>query len=457
LDTQSPELTTFVVRLAATFFFVAANGFFVAAEFALVKVQTGQLRERSRSSRRARVALHIRSHLDHYLSACQLGITLSSLILGWLAEPAVAELLLWGASAAGLGLDPASVWVHAVALGIALSVVTFLHMTLGEQAPKIWAINRSDTVVLQTARPLQVFAAVFQPFIWVINQSSNGLLRLAGMSPDELDEASHNVEELRMILAASAQAGHISDQQLELAENVFAMMNLEVRHILVPRLDVEFLSLERPLEENLDILRESGHSRFPLCETGLDSVIGIVHAKELLRSQPAGENVDLRALARPPLFVPDTQPLARLIARMRQTRSHCAVVVDEHGTGVGLAFLEDAIEEIVGPIGDEFDEPELEVRRSGGGVLELPGSLALPEAAELLGADGLGEESDTIGGHLVAELGRLPRAGDELEIGRYRLRVEEVSQRRIVRLRCEPIAAATRRSAGPGTGGGNQG
>jgi CBS domain containing-hemolysin-like protein len=306
------------------------------------------------------VAYHIRSHLDHYLSACQLGITLSSLILGWLAEPAVAELLLWGAAALGLGLDPASVWVHAVALALALSVVTFLHMTLGEQAPKIWAINRSDAVVLQVARPLELFAAAFQPFIWVINQSSNGLLRLAGMSPDELGDASHNVEELRTILAASAEAGHISDQHLELAENVFGMMDLEVRHILVPRVDVTFLSLQRPLEENLGILRESRDSRFPLCEVGLDSVIGVVHAKDLLRTEPAGETIDLRALARPPLFVPDTQPLARLIAQMRRAKRHCAAVVDEHGTGVGLAFLEDAIEEIVGPIRDEFDEPEPE-------------------------------------------------------------------------------------------------
>jgi len=439
LDTQGPELTTFVLRLAATLFFVAANGFFVASEFALVKVQVTQLRERSKRSRRARVAYHVRSHLDMYLSACQLGITLSSLILGWLAEPAVAEFLLWAAGIAGLGLDPGNLWVHAIALALALSVVTFLHMTLGEQAPKIWAINRSDSVALQVARPLQLFAAAFRPFIWVINESSNGLLRIAGMSPDELGDSSHNVEELRSILAASAEAGHISDQQLELAENVFAMIQLEVRHILVPRVDVAYLSLERPVEENLRILQESGHSRFPLCEVGLDTVVGFIHAKEVLASAADGKTIDLQSLARRPLFVPDTQPLARLIAQMQRTRNHCAVVVDEHGTSVGLAFLEDALEEIVGPIADEFDEPAAAVRNAGGGVLDLPGSLALPEAEELLGAEDLGDESDTIGGHVVAELGRLPRPGDELTIGRYRIRVDEVKQRRIVRLLCEPV------------------
>lgn len=439
METTHPELTTFALRLAATLFFVAVNAFFVAAEFALVKVQVTQLRERSQRSRRARVAYHIRSHLDMYLSACQLGITLASLILGWLAEPAIAELLLWAAGSAGLALDPGGVWLHAIALALALSIVTFLHMTLGEQTPKIWAINRSESVALQVARPLQLFAAAFRPFIWVINESSNGLLRIAGMRPDELGESSHNIEELRTILAASAEAGHISDRQLELAENVFAMIELEVRHILVPRVDVAYLSLERPLQENMRVLQESGHSRFPLCEVGLDSVVGFIHAKEVLAVAAAGHNVELQSLARQPLFVPDTQPLARLIAQMQRTRNHCAVVVDEHGTSVGLAFLEDALEEIVGPIADEFDEPAAVIRGAAGEALELPGSLALPEAEGLLGADDLGDESDTIGGHLVAQLGRLPRVGDEMTVGRYRLRVGEVQQRRIVRLLCEPL------------------
>jgi CBS domain containing-hemolysin-like protein len=446
---NEPDLTTFALRLAATLFFVAANGFFVAAEFALVKARTAQLRERSGQSRRARAAYHISSHMDQYLSACQLGITLSSLILGWLAEPAIAELLLWGAASAGLGLDPASVWVHAVALALALSVITFLHMTLGEQAPKIWAINRSDTVVLQVAKPLQLFAAVFRPFIWVINESSNWLLRLAGMGSDELGESSHNVEELQSILAASAEAGHISDRQLELVRNVIAMIGLEVRHILVPRVDVEYLSLQRTPDENLKIVRDSGHSRFPLCDVGLDSLIGFVHAKQVLAAAAAGELIEMSAFARRPLFVPDTQPLARLIARMQRSRNHCAMVVDEHGTAVGLAFLEDAIEEIIGPIGDEFDEPESSVRGAGGDVLELPGSLSLPEAAERLGAADLGDESDTIGGHVVAVLGRLARLGDELAIGRYRLTVAEVSQRRIVLLNATPLKNGKKLQTGP--------
>jgi CBS domain containing-hemolysin-like protein len=216
------------------------------------------------------------------------------------------------------------------------------------------------------------------------------------------------------------------------------MIDLEVRHILVPRVDVVYLSLERDLDENLRVLRESGHSRFPLCEVGLDTVIGVVHAKDVLRIEGDLADLDIRSLARNPIFVPDTQPLARLIGRMQRQRGHCAVVVDEHGSCVGLAFLEDALEEIVGPIRDEFDDHEDGARGIGGGALDVPGSMALPEAEDLLGADDLGDESDTIGGHIVSILGRLPRQGDEMDIGDFRVRVAEVRQRRITRLRCVP-------------------
>lgn len=445
---QPLDATTALFRLGVTFFFVAANGFFVAAEFSLVKVRPGRLRALGEAgSGAARVARHIHAHLDRYLSACQLGITLSSLILGWLAEPAVADILVWGANGVGWSISLADPIVHAVALAVALSIVTFLHMTLGEQAPKLWAIGRSEATARQVAYPLRAFETAFRPFIWVINEASNGVLRMAGMRRDELGEASHNVDELRGLLAASARAGHISGRQLEIAENVFGIIDLEVRHIMLPRVDVVFLSLQHSAEENLRILRESGHSRLPLCEVGLDSVIGIVHAKDLLRFRK-DEPVDLKTLARKPIFVPDTQPLARLIGRMQRSRSHCAVVLDEHGSAVGLAFLEDALEELVGPIQDEFDQAEADVQKVGGGALEVAGSLALPEAADVLGLPDLGDEADTIGGYVVACLGRLPRHGDEVEIGRYRATVVELRRRRIRRLRFEPRVRQAAEEAG---------
>jgi CBS domain containing-hemolysin-like protein len=444
---QPTDATTILLKLGVTFFFVATNAFFVAAEFALVKVRPARLRALADAGlASARMARHIHARLDRYLSACQLGITLSSLILGWLAEPAVADLMVQAANGLGWSLSLANPVVHVVALALALTVVTFLHMTLGEQAPKLWAISRADSTALQVSPALRLFEIAFRPFIWVINESSNAMLRMAGMKPQELGEASHSVDELRGILESSARAGHISGRQRELAENVFGIIDLEVRHIMLPRVDVVYLSLQNPPAENLHILRESGHSRLPLCEVGLDSVVGVVHAKDLLRFQPADEPPDLKTLARKPIFVPDTQPLARLIGRMQRSRSHCAVVVDEHGSTVGLAFLEDALEELVGPIQDEFDEAEADVKNVGGGVLEVSGAMALPEAADVLQLADLGDEADTIGGYVVASLGRLPRHGDELRVGSYHVTVVEVRRRRIARLRFElvPRPAAPR-------------
>jgi len=437
-DPPQLGLLTFAWRLALAALFVGINGFFVAAEFALVKVRRTQLHSLAEAgSRRARLAEQIHSRLDHYLSACQVGITLASLVLGWLAEPAVAELLLYLLSTFGVTIAHSSPMIHGVALATALTIVTVVHVVLGEQAPKIWAIANPQLASLRLAYPLRLFALVFRPFIWGINDLSNRLLKTAGITPESLSESSHSVDELKAIVAGAAQAGNISGRQLELAENVFGIMGLEVRHILVPRVAVEFLSLQNDPAENLRVIRESGHSRLPLCEKGLDSVIGIVHTKDVMASLVDGKEPDLVALKRNPLFVPDTQPLSRLIVRMQRTRSHCTIVLDEHGTAIGLAFLEDAIEEIVGPIEDEFDAVAPRVQQTERGVIEMAGSLALPEAADWLEMPDLGEEADTIGGHVVALLGRLPRQGDELDIGDYHVTVVEVTRRRIMKLRFE--------------------
>ncbi len=440
------DFSTYGWRLAATLFFVLVNGFFVAAEFSLVKVRLTQIQARVEAgSARARTAHHVVTHMDRYLSACQLGITVASLILGWLAEPAVAELLLAGAAALDVGLDPADPWVHATALALALAFITTLHMTVGEQAPKLWAIHRAESTALSVSKPLVVFTQALHPLILVINAISNGILRLLGLSLEEIvGSASHSAEELKRILIASAGSGEITRRQLELAQNVLDIIELEVRHIMVPRVDVVFLSLQNAPEENLRIVRESGHSRFPLCAVGLDTVMGLVHAKGVLTAPDASGSPDLRSLARSPVYVSDTQSVSRLIFQCQRSRSHCSVVVDEHGTCVGLAFLEDALEEIVGPIFDEFDEATQDVVRLGSGAIEMPGSLSLPEAAGVLGLGDLEDESDTIGGYVVARIGRLPRKGDQLEVGGWVVTVASVIRRRIERLHFDPVAQAVR-------------
>ena len=427
------DMVSVAWSLAATLAFVLLNGFFVAAEFSLVKVRPQRIAALAEDgSRPAAVVRQMLGRMDLYLSSCQLGITVASLILGWLAEPAIARLVLTGAAA--LGWQVGQPLAHGVALGVALAVVTTLHMTLGEQAPKIFAVRRPEPTALVTAYPLKVFTLVLRPLIWVINAISNHLLRLGGVSAEEHGEGSFTADELRQILSASARAGHISPRQRRFAENVLGFIDLEVRHIMVPRIDVVELRTGDSVEGSLDVVRRSQHSRFPLCEEDLDAVVGVVHAKDTLAALIKGEPVDLRALAREPVFLPDTQSLGRMIVELQRRRSEAAIVLDDRGTAIGMVFLEDALEEIVGPIQDEFDHEEPAVQQPGPGVTELRGDVPLPEALELLGMDDAGTD-DTIGGHVVSLLGRLPRDGDELELDGYKVTVVDVDRHRILRLR----------------------
>jgi len=422
---------------------VLLNGFFVAAEFAIVKLRQTRV-EAIATERgwRGKVLARVHRHLDAYLSACQLGITIASLVLGALGEPAVSVLIVAAAGAVGISVADSS-WLHVVALGLAFALITFLHMTVGEQAPKMWALRRAERTALRTALPLRAFAWLFGPFIVVINGISNMMLRMAGL-PVGPHHESHTAEEIRSILSLAARSGDISDREYELTENVFRMIALEVRHIIVPRVDTEYLSLEKPPPESLRQIRETKHSRLPLCEVGLDSAVGIVHTKDALEQALDGNEIDLRALAREAIFVPDTMPLSSFLLDLQTKQAHCAIVLDERGTAIGLAFREDALEEIVGPLGDEFDAKEPELREIGGGSYELPGRMALPELCDRLDfelAEEENESEDTIGGHVTARLGRLPKTGDAVTVGPYVAKVIAVTNRRVHRLRFDPPRA----------------
>lgn len=442
-------------RLGATLFFVLLNALFVAAEFALVKARVTRIEAlAAEGSRRAEALRHVLAHLDRYLSACQLGITLASLALGALGEPAVSVLLLAAARGAGFEVSDESAWLPVVSIALAFAVITSLHMTLGEQAPKMWALRRAESTALRTAWFLRVFAFVFGPFIAALNGLSNAMLRMAGLPAGEIHEPGHSAEEIRSILWLSARTGEISERELEITENVFRMIEKEVRHIIVPRADVDFLSLERELDENLRILRESGHSRFPLCEFGLDSIVGFVHAKDVLDTVLRGEVLELRRLAREQIFVPDTMSLADFLRELQQKQQHQAAVVDEHGTVTGLAFREDALEEIVGPLGDEFDEKERELVKQGEGCYEVSGRMSLPEICDRLDfelSDEEYEDQDTIGGHVTARLGRLPSRGDSATVGPWLATVLEVARRRVKRLRLERLPEPQHEADGEAT------
>lgn len=446
----SIDLFGVVWRLGATLFFVALNGFFVATEFALVKVRSSRIDDLAqRGDPKAESVQHILANLDRYLSACQLGITLASLILGALGEPAVSVVILAMAAQMGIDISEAS-WVPLVSIGIAFMLITLLHMTIGEQAPKMWALQRAEATSIHTARTLRLFTWVFRPFIGIVNSVSNLLLRMAGLAAVDEHAASHSAEEIRSILSLSARAGHITDRAYEITENLFRMRDLEVRHIMVPRVDIEFLSLGASTEENLAQIRASGHSRLPICERGLDSIIGFVHAKDVLDAALREQLVDFASIAREALFVPDTMSVSGFLVAVQESKLHCAVVVDEHGTAIGIAFREDALEEIVGPLGDEFDEEQQDIIELEDGVFEALGSVPLPEICARLDIalpDDEREEEETIGGQVVARLGRLAHKGDQVRVGNYLVTVLELGRRRIRRLRLEPVSESGKNGA----------
>ena len=429
-------------KLVLTAIFVFLNGFFVAAEFALVKTRPSKINAlAAKGDKRAiRVQKSIEK-LDLYLSGCQLGITIASLVLGYLAEPAFAALIEQAAVGLGLATEAelaggANPLIHYTAFGMALTIVTILHMVLGEQAPKIWAIHKAEKASLIFAFPLFVFVTVLRPIIVVVNAMSNALLRLFGVEGTH-GEHSTDVRELKGIIAAAASAGNISGKQRVLAENILNLVDLEVRHVMLPRIDINHLDIADGTEANLKRIAKLGHSRWALCDGDLDHAIGMVLVRDLFERVLDGTtDLDLRDFAREALFVPDTQPLSRFISESQKTGNQGALVLDEHGTVTGMIFLEDALEEIVGPLHDERDAELSPVVTAADGVIEMDGTVDLPEAAALLHID-FDDSVDTIGGLLVAKLGRIPRQGDALVIGTYDAKVLSIRGRRIERIRFE--------------------
>src|SRR6187551_475422 len=280
--THSIDLVGVAWRLGVTLLLVVLNGFFVAAEFALVTVRRARIVELAEQGRfTARMAKHLLDHLDHYLSACQLGITLASLVLGALGEPAVATLVTSALDLMNISVEPGSPWLRGTSLVIAFTSITILHMTLGEQAPKMWALQHAQPAALAIALPLRVFTFVFWPFITFVNFVSNSMLRAVGIDPKVAHETVPTRGELQRALDLSTEAGHIPEQGRAIVDNVLRAIDMQVRHIVVPRINVAILSLKASADANLSLMRKSGHSRYPLCENELDSIVGFVHTRDI--------------------------------------------------------------------------------------------------------------------------------------------------------------------------------
>jgi CBS domain containing-hemolysin-like protein len=412
---------------------VLVNAFFVAAEFALARVRATRVAALAEAGGwRARAVAAAQRRLDGFLSATQLGITLTSLGLGWIGEPAFAHLLRGVFEA--LGIESARV-VHNASVAVAFATITFLHIVLGELAPKSYAIRETERVALWVALPMRAFQLVFLPALWLLDRCSEAILRLVGVNVATSGDLAHSEEELRILLAESHRLGALSGTKRELLENVIDYTQRTARHVMIPRADIFYLSLARPLEENLAVITQAAATRFPLASTDVDHVIGMVHVKDLFnRRDRLRSSEDLLALKREILFVPETRPLDALQRDFQQRRTHMAIVVDEYGGTSGLVTLEDVLEEIVGEIQDEFDREAPRVEETPEGIV-FDGLTLVDDVGERLGVS-LPETPDvsTLGGFVTARVGRIPRPGDRVSVEGHELTVLEVRARRVTKV-----------------------
>ena len=430
------------LSLLAVLVLVLLNGYFVAIEFALVGVRRTRLEQLAQEgSARAKGVLRALPHLDLYIAGAQVGITLASLALGYLAEPAVSALLEPVLSPL---LPPEGVVsLHAVSLVLSFAIATVLHIVLGEQVPKTIAIQRAEATAMWLTGPTTVFIRVFRPLVWFIGALTNLALKALGLPSTGHQHAVHSVEELGLLVRSSREAGVLVEQQEYMAAGVFEFQERQASQVMTPRTEIEAVPIGVSLDELTRLASEGSHSRLPIFDGDLDHLVGVVHVKDVIRLlhqkvDPA--TFELRAIMRRVLYVAETLPLDRLMAELRRARVHLAVVVDEFGGTAGLVTFEDLLEEIVGDVADEFDlEHEAVVVRPDG-VVELDGLLSVGEVNERFG---LGVEEpyyDTIGGHVFGRLGRPPEVGDAIALadGR-RLEVAELDERRIARLLLLPL------------------
>lgn len=427
------------VYLVLALLLVFANGFFVATEFAIVKIRRTRLlalQEEGRGG--ASTALSMVDNLDGYLSACQFGITLASLGLGWLGEPAFSRLIEPLVMYVAPG-ETGTKLTHTITLAISFGIITFLHIVVGELAPKSVAIQKAEETTLGVALPMRIFYTVFYPGIWLLNGMAARLLRLMGLRPvSEMHEA-HSEEELKMILASSAQAGAIAASRAELLERAMGMLEKTVRQVLVPRTQIRYLDLEESLEKNIAEARTAGHTWLPVCRENLDEIEGVVNAKDLFFLLSRGELKSLAQVQRPVLFVPENATLEQLLSEFRRRKRQMAVVVDEHGGTSGMVTIADVVAEVVGDIA-ELGRKVDEVRTLPGGKLDLPGSTQLDDLEDRLGVEFGVEDGEvtTIAGYLMMKLNRIPQRGDKASVGEFDVYVEEVDGPRVVRVRIEP-------------------
>lgn len=421
-----------------TLFLVSLNGFFVAAEFAIVKVRYSQIELRAQKGNRlAGIAQNMLNHLDAYLSATQLGITLASLGLGWIGEPVVSKLLIAVMHLVGVDLDEAT--AHRIALPFAFALITVLHIVFGELAPKSIAIRKPEETTLAVSLPMRVFFFLFRPAIWVLNGLSNFILRAIGIQPVDEHEA-HSTEELRLLVKQSQKSGAIKEDNFQIIQKAFDFSELTVQQVMVPRKSIFALEVDTPNEEILKELLESGYSRIPVYDNDIDNVLGIVFAKDIFKANIQDENWKLKDLLRPVQYVYNSSRLNRVLKEFQTKRIHIGLVIDEYGGTEGLIAMEDILEELVGEIRDEYDEETDPVSKNDDGTYTISGIAPLHDVNNFLPVPfPENKQYNTLNGLVLNRFGRIPTSNDPFVIDHYEIAILTRKQNILTQLKIKLI------------------
>jgi CBS domain containing-hemolysin-like protein len=426
-----------VLYILLVFVLVLSNAFFVASEFALVGVRRSRIEMLAASgNRNARRLLGLLDNLNAYISATQLGITMASLALGWIGEPVFAHIL-----EVPLRGRVSEVTLHTISFAVAFAIITFLHIVLGELAPKTLALERAEKVALAISWPMHAFYKLFRWPIRMLDWSGTRVVRLFGLRPSSDHASVYTEEELRHLVDISRQSGHLAPQVQQLIHRVFEFSDAEVKEAMVPRLQVKALPVTATLEDTRDAFLSSGYSRLPVYDERLDEMVGLLFRKDLDMGRVPNDGFDLRKHVRPPAFLPATLSLGKALKQMQASRVHFGFVVDEHGGMEGILTLEDLLEEIIGEINDEYDEETRAQIRKDGEAYVLDGMLAVRDANQHLGLKLPEDDSyTTIAGFLLAKSGRLLEAGERVEDDAGVFQIERVDKRRITQVRFVPAA-----------------
>lgn len=416
-----------IADIFITFLLVFLNGFFVAAEFAIVKVRASQLEIKVQADNHfAKLAKHITSHLDGYLAATQLGITLASLGLGWIGEPVVSKAILKFMHLVGIAIDPQL--AHEIALPIAFALITILHIVFGELAPKSLAIQRSEKTVLFVAYPLQFFAIIFKPFIWFLNGIANRILKLLGISAAHGAEV-HSSEELRYLVQQGKESGTIDETEYNIIKNAFDFSERTAKQVMIPRTQVLAIDINNFNETALEKVIEESYSRIPCYENNLDNIVGLVYLKDILLKMRKKEAIAIRQIMRPAIMTPETKRIGQLLKEFQTKHQQIAIVVNEYGGTVGIITMEDILEELVGEIQDEFDNEMPIVEKIASDSYIVLAMTPLDDINELIPHTiEKDEHYTTLAGYLIEKFGRIPNTNDKITSDNYEFTILKKSK-----------------------------